>query len=64
MTLVCRSAARLPTTNETIATAADAVCQTSDWPGNAVTSTRRITISAIALVAADMKVVTGVGAPS
>ena len=43
---------------------ASPISQTSDWRGNAVTSTRRAITSAATFVAADMNVVTGVGAPS
>ena len=43
---------------------ATAISHTSDWRGNAVTSTRSAMTSATTLVAADMNAVTGVGAPS
>ena len=64
LTFVWASAARLPTTSETTASTAIATDQISACSGNAVTSTRSVTTSATALVAADMNAVTGVGAPS
>src|SRR6185437_3492794 len=60
----CTSAARLPITSEQTAIAASATVQRCAWLGNAVTSTRSVTTSAAALVAAAMNAVTGVGAPS
>ena len=64
LTFVWRSAPRFPIANEAITIAARPICHTSDWRGNAVTSTRSANTSATTFVAADMKAVTGVGAPS
>ena len=57
------SAARFPTASDAHAITASAIVHRSSWFGNATLSTRRMRISAVAFVAADMKAVTGVGAP-
>ena len=57
-------AAMLPQASETHAITATAIVQRSSSAGNAVTSSRIARTSATAFVAADMKAVTGVGAPS
>ena len=62
-TSLCTSAARLPIASEAHASTAIAIRQTSSCAGNAVTSTRYVTTSAAAFVAADMNAVTDVGAP-
>jgi hypothetical protein len=54
----------LPQASEMQAMTAIAIVQRSSSAGNAVTSTRMVRTRATALVAADMKAVTGVGAPS
>src|SRR6476619_2319364 len=64
LTLRCARAARLPITSEITASTAIAIDQISDCSGNAVTRIRSVTTRATAFVAADMKAVTGVGAPS
>ena len=63
-TLRWTSAARLPIASEAQAIAATATVQRCASCGNALTSTRSATTSATVFVAADMKAVTGVGAPS
>src|SRR5262245_59084152 len=63
-TPLCTSAAKLPTTSEQTAITTIATVQRSAFAGKAVTRTRSVTTSAAVFVAADMKAVTGVGAPS
>ena len=63
LTFRCTSAARLPTASEAHASTATTIVQRCASCGNAVRSTRSITISAVAFVAAAMNAVTGVGAP-
>ena len=58
------SAAMLPQASEMHARTATAIVQTSSFSGNATVSTRSMRTSATAFVAAAMKPVTGVGAPS
>ena len=62
--LVWTMAARLPTASETHTMTASAIVQSSASPGNAVVRRRSASTSAVAFVAAAMKAVTGVGAPS
>ncbi len=63
-TFVCASAATLPQASEMHASTATAIVQRSSLAGNATVSRRSATASATAFVAAAMKPVTGVGAPS
>ena len=62
-TSVWTSAARFPQRSDTAAITASATVQSSSSDGNATSSTRIVTMSAATFVAADMKAVTGVGAP-
>jgi hypothetical protein len=64
LTLVWTMAARLPTTSDTHTMTARAIVQSSASSGNAVVRSRSVRTSAAAFVAAAMKAVTGVGAPS
>ena len=63
-TFAWASAAMLPQASEMHARTAIAILQSSSLAGNATVSRRSATASATALVAAAMKPVTGVGAPS
>ncbi len=63
-TSVCTIAARLPQASEMQTMTASATVQSSSSAGKAVTSRRSVTTSAATFVAAAMKPVTGVGAPS
>ena len=62
-TFVCTSAARFPITSEAAAITASVIVQRWASCGNATRSTRKISTSAAALVAAAMNAVTGVGDP-
>src|SRR6266545_3663828 len=64
LTFRCTSAARLPIASDAHASTATTIVHRWASCGNATRNTRRIRISAVAFVAADMNAVTGVGAPS
>ena len=54
----------MPTASDTHTMTASAIVQSSASPGNAVVRRRSASTSAVTFVAAAMKAVTGVGAPS
>src|SRR6185369_10748616 len=60
----CTSAAKLPTASDAIAMPASAHVHRCASCGNAVRRIRNASMNAATFVAADMKAVTGVGAPS
>ena len=63
-TFICTIAARFPQASEKQTITASATVQSSSSEGKAVTSSRSVTTRAATFVAAAMKAVTGVGAPS